>query len=257
MLHGMSSVHAERIQQVRGAEQFISLDDFTRRTGLSRAVTARLAKAGAFGSLDLDRRGALWHALAQDQKELPLFDHRTVRETDREEENEVCCTHPALPKMSPAEEVLADYRTTGLSLKAHPVQFLRQGLDRLGVAPAEKLKVLPNGKPVRVAGIVLVRQRPGMAKGITFPDSNVFYVLVKPEKLGSPTSARFAILPQLKEEGREWTLASEPGPVFVLVPRGRSLCRGAPNRSACPWIAKPTTTCGTMRPPCVSISMSC
>jgi error-prone DNA polymerase len=73
-----------------------------------------------------------------------------------------------LPKMSPAQEVLADYRATGLSLRAHPLQFLREGLERLGVAPAERLKTWPNGKPVRVAGIVLVRQRPGTAKGITF-----------------------------------------------------------------------------------------
>ena len=67
-----------------------------------------------------------------------------------------------------AEEVLADYRTSGLSLSAHPLQFLRQGLDGLGVVPASRLKTWPNGKPVRVAGIVLVRQRPSTAKGITF-----------------------------------------------------------------------------------------
>ena len=70
--------------------------------------------------------------------------------------------------MSQAQEVLADYRSTGLSLRAHPVQFLREGLARLGVVPAAGLKTWPNGKPVRVAGIVLVRQRPGTAKGITF-----------------------------------------------------------------------------------------
>ena len=70
--------------------------------------------------------------------------------------------------MSAAEEVLADYRTAGLSLRAHPLQFLRADLQRLGVVPAELLKTWPDGKPVRVAGIVLVRQRPGTAKGITF-----------------------------------------------------------------------------------------
>jgi error-prone DNA polymerase len=70
--------------------------------------------------------------------------------------------------MSAAEEVLADYRTMGMSLKAHPLEFVRQGLDRMGVAPAAQLKTLPNGGSVSVAGIVLVRQRPGTAKGITF-----------------------------------------------------------------------------------------
>ena len=74
----------------------------------------------------------------------------------------------SLPALSAPEEVLADYRTTGLSLQAHPLSFLREDLTRRGVAPAESLKILPNGGPVRVAGIVLVRQRPGTAKGITF-----------------------------------------------------------------------------------------
>jgi len=188
------------------------LDDFSRRTGLSRAVATRLAKAGAFGSLGPDRRNALWHAMAQDQKELPLFDRlRDAQDTrpgqasssNAPSPQSACekmgtgsaalgvepqkslhskvpvpilsqaqsLAHPAevsLPKMTPAEEVLADYRTSGLSLSAHPLEFLREGLDKMGVTPASRLRTWPNGKPVRVAGIVLVRQRPGTAKGITF-----------------------------------------------------------------------------------------
>jgi error-prone DNA polymerase len=70
--------------------------------------------------------------------------------------------------MSPAEEVLADYRTVGLSLRGHPLGFLREELAKRGVVPAAALKTWPNGRPVSVAGIVLVRQRPGTAKGITF-----------------------------------------------------------------------------------------
>ena len=158
MLHGMSQTHAERIAEARGDRSFRSLEDFTQRTGFGQAVTSRLAKAGAFGSLKLDRRGALWHALAQDQKELPLF--AGVQPPDEPE--------AALPKMSPAEEVLADYRTTGLSLSAHPMKFLRKQLDQRGVVRAEQLKTWPNNRPVSVAGLVLVRQRPGTAKGITF-----------------------------------------------------------------------------------------
>ncbi len=73
-----------------------------------------------------------------------------------------------LPAMTPAEEVLADYRTTGLSLLAHPLQFLRGELEKLRVIPASGLKTWPDGKWVRVAGLVLVRQRPSTAKGITF-----------------------------------------------------------------------------------------
>ena len=70
--------------------------------------------------------------------------------------------------MTPAEEVLADYRTTGLSLLAHPLQFLRGELEKLRVVPASGLRTWPDGKWVRVAGLVLVRQRPSTAKGITF-----------------------------------------------------------------------------------------
>jgi error-prone DNA polymerase len=158
MLEGMAEAHAARIVEARGDRPFRSLEDFTQRTGLGQAVITRLAKAGAFGTLGLDRRASLWHALAQDQKELPLF---AGHEANDEPE-------PALPPMSPAEEVLADYRTAGLSLSAHPLKFLRASLDSLGVAQAEQLKTWPNNRPVSVAGLVLVRQRPGTAKGITF-----------------------------------------------------------------------------------------
>jgi error-prone DNA polymerase len=180
MLSGMSSAHVERIEEARRAGPFRSLEDFARRTGLSRAVLTRLAKAGVFGSLGLGRRDSLWHALAQGKKALPLFD-RAVCETDQE--HRVCETHQdvalndasvhfthptGLPQMSPAEEVLADYRTMGLSLRAHPLSFLRKNLDALGVTPARQLKTCDDRGAICVAGIVLVRQRPGTAKGITF-----------------------------------------------------------------------------------------
>ncbi len=70
--------------------------------------------------------------------------------------------------MDARSEVFADYRIAGLSLKAHPVSFFRRELDQLGVIPAAQLKALQDGRFVRVAGLVLVRQRPGTAKGITF-----------------------------------------------------------------------------------------
>jgi error-prone DNA polymerase len=66
------------------------------------------------------------------------------------------------------EEVVADYRAVGLSLRAHPMSFYRDALNRLHITPAQGLLALPNGAPVRVAGLVLLRQRPGTAKGITF-----------------------------------------------------------------------------------------
>jgi error-prone DNA polymerase len=93
-LLGMAAAHVERIERARQEGPFGSLDDFARRTGLSRAVLTRLAKADTFGSLGLDRRTALWDALGQDQKELPLFDRR-VRET-RRPDAPVRFTHPPL-----------------------------------------------------------------------------------------------------------------------------------------------------------------
>ena len=141
---------------------------------------ARLAKAGVFGSLGTNRRHSLWDALAQDQRPLPLFD---ALESTTDTMPPLALVVPPsggippqgdatnenfLPAMTPAEEVLADYRTAGFSLLAHPLQFLRGELEKLRVIPASGLKTWPNGKWVRVAGLVLVRQRPSTAKGITF-----------------------------------------------------------------------------------------
>ncbi len=170
MLWGLPRAHADRIVQRRGARAYRSIDDFAQRTGLGRAAIMRLAKAGVFGSLGTDRRHALWDALAQDQTPMPLFDaaESTTENTTETIPPQAAGLNDYLPAMSPAEEVLADYRTTGLSLLAHPLQFLRGELEKLRVIPASGLKTWPNGKWVRVAGLVLVRQRPSTAKGITF-----------------------------------------------------------------------------------------
>jgi error-prone DNA polymerase len=179
MLQGMGEAPAGQIVETRGQRPFGSLEDFTQRTGLGRAVALRLAKAGAFGSLGLDRRGALWHALAHDPKDRPQ-DRPLLAGLEADGQ-----TPAGIPPLAPAEEVLADYRTTGLSLRAHPLEFLRAGLDRLGVAPARQLATLPNGGSVRVAGIVLVRQRPSTAKGITFvtleDETGVANLVIRPD----------------------------------------------------------------------------
>jgi error-prone DNA polymerase len=177
MLSGFAAALGEKLVAARGSRPFRSLDDFARRTGLGKPAIARLAKAGAFGSLGLDRRGALWHALAQDQRAMPLFD--CLKSEPQ------AAAPPELPRMTPSQEVLADYRATGLSLSAHPISFLRQGLERIGVIPSKQLETWPDGRPVRVAGIVLVRQRPGTAKGITFvtleDESGVANLIIRPD----------------------------------------------------------------------------
>jgi len=160
MVIGLSQSHCARIEQTRAAAPFASIHDFAQRTQLSRAVLQRLADADAFQSLGLDRRDALWHVLDQPPRPVdqPLFDG--IR------------SNPPLPAQLPPlpdyQQVYADYRTVGLSLRAHPLSFFRHELDQMGITAAAQLNTYPPNHPVVVAGLVLVRQRPSTAKGITF-----------------------------------------------------------------------------------------
>ncbi|HWK13513.1 MAG TPA: error-prone DNA polymerase [Rhizobiaceae bacterium] len=142
-----------------------SVRDLWLRSGLKRAVIERLAEADAFRSLDLDRRAALWAARGLDEKSaaerLPLFEQPGLKLQDRE-------PHMSLPAMPAGEHVIQDYRTLSLSLKAHPVSFLRKEFDREKITPSGHLTSFPNGRRLSVAGLVLVRQRPGSAKGVIF-----------------------------------------------------------------------------------------
>jgi error-prone DNA polymerase len=160
MILGLAETHARTIEVARSAGKFHSLADFARRTGLPQAAVARLADASAFGSLQLERRQALWHALSLEKKSRPMPLFAAMAESDQHCE--------LLPNMGEQEEVLADYQTCGLSLRSHPIKFQRQRLNEMQVSPAAELSVLPNDRFVRVAGLVLVRQRPGTARGITF-----------------------------------------------------------------------------------------
>ena len=138
-----------------------SIDDFAQRTGLNRAVIKQLSDADAFRSVGQNRRTALWHTLAQDKtpRDTPLFEGLV----DDEEDVEL-----NLPGMNPIDEVFRDYATTGLSLKAHPMSFYREQLDQLGIVANDRLASFRTGRRVKVAGIVIMRQRPSTAKGITF-----------------------------------------------------------------------------------------
>lgn len=160
MIRGLPESVARCIERARGAGPFLSMEDFTRRTSLSRASALRLARADAFGSLGLNRRGAVWQSLAQDKQARPLPLFETLDPLDE--------PLAELPGMPAQEEVLADYDTAGLSLRAHPLKFHRSKLDDLGIVPARRLNRLRDGRVVCVAGLVLVRQRPSTAKGITF-----------------------------------------------------------------------------------------
>ena len=146
----------------RAREGATSLQAFARRTGLTRRALELLAEADAFRSLGLDRRQALWavKGLASEvhaDRDAPLLAGLPLFEAAA-----------ALPVMRLPQHVAEDYRTHGLSLKAHPCRFFRPSLDRMGCTPAGDLPKLRSGTQVSVAGLVLIRQRPGTAKGVVF-----------------------------------------------------------------------------------------
>jgi error-prone DNA polymerase len=127
-----------------------------RDTRLSETVLNKLADADAFRSLDHDRREALWEVSTKDHP-------KALFKGEISPEGQI-----TLPKMTLSEHVVQDYATTSLSLKAHPVSFVRAELDRFNVKTLESLKDCKDGDMVRVAGLILVRQRPGTASGICF-----------------------------------------------------------------------------------------
>ena len=173
-LSGCSAEHSQRIIEQRRTEPFGSLDEFARRTGLSAAVLHRLSEADAFASCGVNRRSALWQALP-DHSSAPLFEAQ-LDEPDR--------TVP-LPKLGAFEEVVADYRTTGMSLRGHPLKFMRPQLNARRITPACRLATTANGRFLRVAGLVLLRQRPSTAGGITFvtleDETGTVNLIVRPE----------------------------------------------------------------------------
>jgi len=155
MVSGMQLAAVERIVAARAAGAFTSVADLRRRTGVGKPLLAKLARADAFGSLRLDRRESFWQAL-----ERPVTGPIEVPDDD--------VPTPPLEPVQPWDHVLADYRATGLSLRDHPLTFLRPELERLEVTPSKGLADWPEDRRVKVAGLVLLRQRPGTARGITF-----------------------------------------------------------------------------------------
>ncbi|WP_233245648.1 error-prone DNA polymerase [Marinicauda salina] len=161
-LKGLSEVAAARLVAARAeGGAFDSVEDLGRRAGLKRADLDRLANADAFRSIDLDRREAGWRALAHAGPDLPLFAAAGERETSGREA-------ATLPAMAEAEHVAEDYRALSLSLKAHPMSFLRGRFAERGYRTCAELKAAKDGARAAIAGLVLVRQRPGSAKGVVF-----------------------------------------------------------------------------------------
>ncbi|MEZ5854357.1 MAG: error-prone DNA polymerase [Hyphomicrobiaceae bacterium] len=163
------------------ARAFDDVHDLQRRSGVSLAILERLAAGDAMRSLGLDRRQALWAVKGlQDDAPLPLFAWSAT--PDRGVDPVV-----ELPTMPLSEHVVHDYQTLRLSLKAHPMSFLRPQLAKQRVVRCADLKSVRHGAWVGVSGVVLVRQRPGSAKGVVFmtleDETGVANVVVWPKTL--------------------------------------------------------------------------
>ena len=152
---------AARIVKARDAP-YPDVGALARRAGIPASAVETLAAADAFRSAGLDRREALWQARALAKAPpLPLFEAADQREDGPE-------PAVALPAMAAGEQVVEDYRMLRLSLRAHPLSFLRDRLARRGVRAAEAMARAQDGDRAATAGLVLVRQRPGSAKGVIF-----------------------------------------------------------------------------------------
>ncbi|MCE9606829.1 MAG: error-prone DNA polymerase [Planctomycetia bacterium] len=164
LLQGLPRAAAEKIVAARRSGEFHSTHNLAARTGLNQATLTLLARGDALCSLERDRRAALWQTLPLKKgASQPLFAALASPETEASAPSVAALLQP-----TPFEEVLADYRTIGLSLKGHPVAFLRDELTRQHCVTGAKLTKLNDGLMVRVAGLVLLRQRPGTSRGITF-----------------------------------------------------------------------------------------
>ncbi len=153
---------ADRIVAARKRRPFTSLEEFARDTALPKRALILLADADAFRSIGLDRRAALWAVRRlPDDVPLPLFQAAIAREQPDENAR-------PLPEMPLPEQVVADYQTIRLSLKGHPMAFLREMFTRDRVVACHQVNQRNDKRRVRCAGVVLVRQRPGSAKGVVF-----------------------------------------------------------------------------------------
>ena len=201
---GVGEVDMRRLVERRGAG-YDSVRDIWLRAEIAPAVLEKLAEADAFRSLGLDRREALWIVRglnrAGDKDDLPLL--RAISFVDLEPEAK-------LPPMALGQHVVEDYRHLSLSLKAHPVAFVREQLLGRAMVKAEALASHPSGQRITVAGLVLVRQRPGSAKGTIFltleDETGVANIIVWPKvfEVLRPVviGARFiAVTGKLQREG--------------------------------------------------------
>jgi error-prone DNA polymerase len=192
-----------RIRTTRADRRFASVEEVWRRAGVPVAMLRHIAAADGFAGIGLSRREANWAIKALRDEALPLF----AAADDREGLLRPEAVEPAvsLPRMGTGREVVEDYRATGLSLRAHPVHFLRERLGPRGYVPCQALRTAGNGSRIAIAGLVLVRQMPGSAKGVMF-------ITLEDES----ANANLIVWPSVFEENRRTILAAS-----MLGVRGR------------------------------------
>ncbi|HEV2295099.1 MAG TPA: hypothetical protein VGR35_14695 [Tepidisphaeraceae bacterium] len=190
-ISGLRQDHAERLVQARCRHgRFASIEEFHQVTELPVATIKRLAEADAFGSVGDSRRPAVWNTLPLRDADAPLFDSLRASVPRVPAQREVVLRafpEPSLPEMPLGQEVMTDYATLRLSLKTHPLAIVRPTLNERKILTAAQINdpAMPHGRWVKVAGLVLIRQRPGTASGIVFEtiedETGIVNLIVRPD----------------------------------------------------------------------------
>jgi len=170
LVKSLSEAGAQRVVAARGQRPFASVQDLAERAVLDRGDLEALAAAGAFASLSGNRHLAFWEVAGTERRPpvpRPGVPVRGVLELDTRT-GHAAEGQPLLPAPTEGERIVADYASIGLTLGRHPLALLREGLRKKQLLSADELKCVANGRVVRTAGIVLMRQRPQTASGVTF-----------------------------------------------------------------------------------------
>jgi len=166
MVRDLANADGAAIVTARGQQLYTSVEEIQRRAGVGRGALDRIGEADGFCSLALSRRSGLWDVKGLGNAALPLF--AAADERDGKLRQEAIEPTVLLAPMGEGAEVVEDYRASGLSLRAHPLAFLRDELKARRMITCEQLQTIKDGRWIELAGIVLVRQKPGSAKGVMF-----------------------------------------------------------------------------------------
>ena len=199
IVHGLAEIHGVRILAARDARPFTSVEDMWRRSGVPVAALEKLARADGFQCFGLDRRQALWAIKGLGDSPLPLFAAAEKREPP-----------VSLTPLTAGREVVEDYRATQLTLRQHPLTFLRAELEERGMRTCADLADIKDGRRVEIAGVILVRQKPGSAKGVLFitieDETGVGNIILWPDRFEAQrttvmSAAMISVIGRVQREG--------------------------------------------------------